>query len=732
MKDTMSERYTQTANAAYATEVENGLIDIRKIFVVLRRWWWLIALIMTAITLMTAVMLFRTTPIYKATSLLEIRQEERNVIDVSEIESVIVDQEFLNTQIELLQSESLIAETVQSLNLLTDPYLAPLGSESWAGLTRDQRLSTVVNSFENKLTVSVVGRSLLIRVSFEHPDANKAALITNALTENYINTGLARKFNATKFAREFLEDRLRTVRTSLEKAERELVAYATQNDIIIVDGEDTRESSGSLDMTALKTLNEALTTASLERVSAQTAYEQSESSSFSADVLSNQALARLRADRVALNSEYLEKQAIFMPGFPEMVELKARIDLFDQEIATKTGEIVQAQREQLKREFEQAQVREQDLRARVAALKVSVVDVREKSIDYNIFKRQVETERTQYDALLQRLKEVSVSDDLGSNLVEVVDTAQAPRNPFKPNRMRGIALALLLSGALGFGVAYILELMDNHVKGPEDVKSKLGQILMGAIPLTKTPDDLLQTLSDPQSGLAESYGSLRTNLQYSGPDGGPRVIQMTSTRSGEGKSVTSLAIALRFAGAGKKTLLIDADMRLPTFLANPAQPTIGLSGVLTTRTDIAREIQTTTHNNLDLLPSGSGVPNPAELLSSARFDELLAHARSSYDYVVVDGPPVLGLADAPVIGAKVDATLMIVESKGLRTPNIKAAIERLSYSGTKILGVVLTKYKAQSKGYGDYYQYAYGDAANTYKTPKKQTKTKTKRKFTLG
>ena len=713
-------------------EAEAGLIDFWQILRVLQRWWWLIALIVTLITAATAVILFRATPMYKASALLEVKQEERNVVNVSEVESIVVDQEFLTTQIELLQSESLIESTVESLNLLRDPYLAPLDNPEWQALPRDEKVRSVVFNFGGNLNVTPVGRSLLIRVSFEHDNPAQAAKITNELTKNYIDNGLARKLNATAFASSFLEERLETVRASLEGAERELVSYASENDIIIVNGEDAQDATGSLDMTALKTLNTELTTASVARAEAETAYNQSLQSSFTNELLDNDALSRLKAARIDLNSEYLEKLSIYKPSFPEMLELKSRINLYDEEIEDKTREIISSARNKYKDDYERAQSKESDLRGRVSALKTSVVDVREKSIDYNILKRQVETERTQYEALLQRLKEVSVADDLGSDLVQVVDKAQTPRFPFKPNRLRGILLALILSSALGFGIAYAIELIDDHIKGPDDVKTKLNQIIMGVIPISKDPDELLTELVDPQTSVSEAYSSLRTNLQFSGPDGGPRVIQITSTRSGEGKSVSSLGTALRFAGLGQKVLLVDADMRLPTFMQT-GNASIGLSGVLTSRTDFASQIQKTRYEGLDLLPSGVTVPNPSEILASERFDEFLEFARNNYAYVIIDSPPVLGLADAPILGAKVDATLLVIEAKRLRTPNIKASLERLRNSGTKVLGIVLSKYKAQSKGYMDYYQYTYGDGANSYSESVKDAskKRKSKRKFEL-
>lgn len=710
-------------------EEYGGLIDLWLILRIFQRWGWLIALITILFPAIMAIFLHRATPIYRATSLLEVKQEERNVIDVSEVDKVIVDQEFLTTQIELLKSESLIEDTIETLNLLSDSYLAPLDDEAWVVLPRDERLRSLVVTFKNSLRVAPVGRSRLIKVSFEHSDPQKAAQISNILTENYISNGLSRKLNATAFARKFLEDRLKSVRSSLDKAERDLVKYATDNDIIIMDGDNGKISSGgSLDKTALKTIDAELTLASIARVEAEIIYQQSSQETLGAEVLNNTALSDLKAKLLELNSEYQEKLAIFKPAYPEMIELKARINMFEKEIVLQEEAITSSSNRSFKNAYDLAFAKEQDLLNRFNNLKKSVVDIREKSINYNIIERQVETERTQYEALLQRLKEVSVSDDLGSNLVEVVDEAKPPRDPFKPNRLRTLLLTILLSGALGFGLAYVIEFIDDRIKTPDDVKNKLKQIIMGVIPISNTPDNLIVDLENSQATLAEAYASLRTNLQFSSADGGPQIIQLTSTRSGEGKSVSALGISLRYAGIGKSVLLIDADMRRPTFLQG-GKPSIGLSGLMTQRVEFGEEIQVTRYPGLHLLPSGVIVPNPSELLASERFDDLLEWAKSNYEYVIIDSPPVLGLADAPLLGAKVEATLLIVDAGILRTPNIKASIERLHNSGTNILGVVLTKYKAPTKGYMDYYQYTYGNKANNYSNASEDKKSK--RSFSL-
>ena len=679
----------------------------------------------------TYLSLKNTIPLYSATATLNVKQQTRNIVDGdnrSGIERIINNQAFLLTQIELLKSEKLAEDVVVSLNLINDDNFIAVGQSS--SMSREQKVRFATNILKNKLSVEPVGSSRIIEISFIHTDPKKAALIANTVTKNFISNSLESEVNSTRFAREFLEGRLVTVRQSLEDAERGLVEYASANNIIRLQSEDDSGANGDLATSSLVTLDEKLTLAQLDRIQAESAYNASLTSSFLIETLESSTLTNLKKERTALNSEYLEKLKIFKPEYPDMLELQSRIELFDREIAQETDLIVQGQRNELKRKFELTKVAEADLTQRVQELKSSVVSTREKSIDYNILQRQVETERTQYEALLQRLKEVSVSDDVGSNLVEIVDPASAPRYPFSPKRMRALLLALLTSTAAALGLTIAIEIIDNKVRTPLDVKNKLSLSTMGVIPKDKDPENILTTVQDAQSSLSEGYASLKANLKYSTSNGGPSSVQFTSTKSGEGKSVSSLGLAVRYANDDIKTLLIDADMRRPTF--NPVSgEALGLSGVLTDDVNFEAGVSATAIPNLHLMKSGLRVTNPSGLLSSARFDELLAWAEENYDFVIVDGPPVLGLADATIIGAKVAATLLVVEAEKLRTPRITSSIERLSISGTKVIGVVLTKYNDARKGYGyGYYDYKYGGSGRSgiKKIGKSQ---KEKQKFSL-
>lgn len=711
----------------YGEDSAEGSINFWQVLTVLRKWWWLIALISITATAYTTLQVSRITPMYKSEASLEVKQRERNITGTDAVDYIDADREFLNTQIQLLQSERLAKIVVDSLGV--SYFLEPADPEA-APLSREQKSLAAINQMRAGLEVTQVEWSRIFLLSYVHSDPKKAAEIVNTIAEKYIQSDLQRKYDATSDAREFLEARLETVKGSLATAERDLVEYASKNEIVFLEDEAGSGASGTLDKSALVILNNELTQAKSDLQKAQQSYESAQEGGFALEILSNPALKSLQEQRILLNSEYIEGLAVFKPAYPDMIELKSRIDLIDDTIADQHSSIITANLSSLKSEFEAAKSVTADLEQRVNKLKTDVVNTRERSIGYTIIKRQVDTDRAQYEGLLQRLKDISVADNIGTSLVEIIDLAKPAARPFAPNKRRSILSALLISSIFGFGLAFIIELIDDRIKHPDDIKAKLSLVTLGVIPHEKQSETLSDILKNPQSMIAEAYATLRANLQFSAMDGGPRLIQITSTQPGEGKSVSSLGLAMRYAGLGEKTLLIDADMRRPTFLSE-MENDIGLSGLLTTKTPIDDYIQETKTENLDLITSGNSVPNPSEILTSTRFDEILDYARENYAYVIIDSPPIIGLADAPVLSSKSDASVMVIEANHLRKKSILSAIERLSLTGRRPLGVILTKYKSNGGSYGYYDYYGEGKSNKHESAGKVFAKVSPKQKFSL-
>lgn len=691
--------------------------SLNELWRIVAKWWWLIAAITVACLLAAVVMSLLIKPEYRASATLEINPEGVQVVQMGELEPMRTgDREFLTTQAGLLRSRSLAERVVRSLNLANNENVVDPTSD------RTGRESQAADVLEQSITVNPTRDSRLIELSVESVDPELAARIANAYADNFIQSNLERRFEATSYARNFLEQRLGTVKGRLEASERQLVAYAQQQGIITLNvdsgsGEGGR-SEQSIDAASLVSLNEALSQARADRITAEQRYRQSQANRSTTEVLNNPTVQTLTAQRAQLQSEYQEKLGIFQPDYPQMVQLRSRIQSLDNAIRQETNNVSGAMRS----EYAAAVARENALQGRVSGLKSGLLNLRERSIQYTILQREVDTNRSLYDALLQRYKEVGVAGGVGANVVSVVDRAQVPSAPFKPNLPLNIIIGLIGGLLLGFGSAFALEWMDDTIKTPDDLTSKLGIAPLGVIPAAPKGEAVQQHLGDARSQISEAYQSVRAALQFSTDHGVPKTLLITSTRAAEGKSSSALAIAQTLASLGASVLLVDADLRKPTF-RGPSASSEGLSGLLAGSDNLQQCIHPTELEKLFLLPAGQIPPNPAELLASGRLALILAQAGEMFDHVVVDGPPVLGLADAPLLSSQCEGTVMIIESGAIRRVAVLNAIARLRSADSRIMGGVLTKFSATKAGYGYGYGYGYGDDAYAYRQgeePKKQ------------
>jgi len=303
--------------------------------------------------------------------------------------------------------------------------------------------------------------------------------------------------------------------------------------------------------------------------------------------------------------------------------------------------------------------------------------------------------------------------------VSVVDRADAPGMPFKPNLFLNLLLGMGFGLLAGLAAAVGLEFINDTVKTREDVRTKLRLPCLGAVPKTGARDTFVEDLKNPASVVSEAYSAIVAALRFSTESGMPKVLAVTSTQPGEGKSSTALAIAQNLARREKRVLLIDSDLRKPAFKA--ATDKVGLSKLLTAEDSIAAHVVETQHANLWLLPSGPVPPNPADLLATNRIRKIIAEASDRFDMVVIDGPPTLGLADSPLLASVAGAVLFVIESGRTRTRAAIEALNRLEATGTHVLGATLTKSKEHS-GYGySRYGYAYGYGYGRGKIDKKRT-----------
>lgn len=663
------------------------------------------------------------TPIYTAQAMLQIDREAARVFDsesVTPSESLVQGEEFFQTQYGLLRSRSLAERVIESLGLASsDEALVALGAEvprslgSAAARAAQRRASALVAVQEN-LSVSPIRGSRLVAVGYDNPNPAVAARIANGFAENFIQANLDRKFESSSYARTFLEERIAQTKDRLESAERQLVAYAANQQIINIseagEGGDTSGASRSLTSNNLVALNTALGEARAERVAAEERWRSARTAPLMTlpEVLQNPTIQRLSEQRAVLDASYQQKLSIYQADYPEMVQLRAQIEEAEGQIQTIAGNI----RSSIRSQYEIAANQERSLQAQVTGLTGDVLDLRDRSIQYNILQRELDTTRTLYEGLLQRYKEVGVTGNITANNISIVDRASVPEKPSKPNLLLNIALSALLGLGLGVVAALVLEALDETLATPDDAESKLGAPVLGVVPLLEKGQTTVDALADLRSGFSEAYYSLRTALQFSTPDGAPTSLLITSARPAEGKSTTAYAVALNLARVGRRVLLIDGDLRNPSMhRVVGVENERGMSNLLSGSANLESVVQRTSVKDLFFIPCGPLPPNPAELWGSDRLRQILGEARANFDHVVIDGPPVLGFADSPLLAAAVGAVVFVVESRGTRRGQARGALRRLRVGHARLLGVVLTKFSAKSTSFGGYdyaYDYKYG------------------------
>jgi capsular exopolysaccharide synthesis family protein len=691
-------------------------VSIGEIWRVILKWWWLIAGIILACVLAAFAISSLIQPVYRATTTLEVNREGVQPVQMGELQPMqIQDREFLNTQAGLLQSRQLAERVARTLNLANDPSVIS------ADLPPASREKAAAGLVAGSMKVEPVRDSRLLRLSIEHTSPELAARIANSFTENFIRSSLERRFENNRYAREFLEQRLAQTRRRLEDSERQLVAYARQQGIVTTNVDSGTGSNGRteqpIDAASLEAVNSALQQARTERITAEQRFRQAQVNRNTTEVLANPTVQTLTSQRAELQGQYQEKLGVFQPDYPQMVQLRARIQALDNAISQETRNVSGS----LRSELAAAQARENALAQRFESLKSGLLNLRQRSIQYTILQREVDTNRALYDTLLQRYREVGVAGGVGQNVISVVDQADVPGSPFKPNLPLNILLGLGAGLVLGFGAAFALEWMDDTIKTPEDVTSKLGLAPLGIIPAAAKGDNPTESLDDSRSQLSEAYQSVRTALQFSTAHGVPKTLSICSTRAGEGKSTSALSIARSIATLNARVLLIDADLRKPTFRA-PGKSN-GLSSFLAGSDSLEELIHPTNFENLYLLPAGKVPPNPAELLAGDRLPMLLERLQEQFDHIVIDGPPVLGLADAPLLASRCEGTLMVCEAGAIRRVAALSAVNRLRSVDSEMLGCILTKFSATRSGYGYGYGYGYGDDRYAYREgdePKKQ------------
>lgn len=681
------------------------------------RWLFLAAAIGAVAVGIAATLLM--TPIYRASTTIEIDREAAKVVEVHNVQAGDSgsDLQFYQTEFELLKSRSLAQLVVADLNLADDPSFVSRGSLSpWAKLRQllfgsgqaqqtpdlEARLKIAVDRAMLGLSIQPISSSRLVKLSFDSHDPARARQIANAFAESFIKANLDRRFEATAYARNFLDERLKELKLKLEESEKQLVAYAQKEQIVNVNEHQP------LIVSELASINDALAKVRGERIRNEQQWLQARSTDGLGlpEILDDKTIQAMREKRAILSADYRNKLSQFKPAFPDMLKLKAEIDEVDREIKASIAVV----KSSIQARYLASKNEEERLGSQLDKTKTDVLTMRSRSIGYTIIQREVDTNRTLYDGLLQRYKEVGVAGGVGTNNISIVDRAELPTSPYSPNATLNIGMALLAAMVLASAAAFLLEILDDTFKTPESVEEYLRLTVLGITPKFGR-SSAKEIVLDPHCPTSEAIRSLRTALQFSTEGGVPRSLLVTSSRPSEGKSSSAFLLAANFAQLGLRILLVDGDLRNPSLhRIIGASNEAGLSNYLV-GAEAADLYIDSGFPLLAFMPTGPLPPNPAELLAGPRMLSLLtSETEGRFDLVIVDGPPVIGLADALLLACVAAGTLLVVGANETRRGVAKAALKRLHFGRARMIGAVLSKYDARRVGYS----YSYGQGETTY------------------
>jgi len=689
------------------------------------------------------------TPIYQATASIEIQHVNPQFMDQGQLNpvreaSISYNNNDIQTQISVIQSRVLFKRAMEELRK-TRPsdYSLETGRVSAWRRALNLPQPEPEDGWESALfmaagstRVRAEGTTRIVAISADSTDPRMAAGFANTLANEYIEQNMESRWQMTQQTGAWLTRQLEEMRISLEESEENLNDYARRAGLLYTDAQ------GSVSDEKLSQIQAALSQAQTRRAAMQSRYELVSTSTPEAlpDVLNDSTLRDYQRELTGLRRQEAELATTYTPEHVSRKRVWAQIDSVERALAAERDAII----ERIRNDYTEALMLEKLLKEDYAEQSDLVTDQAAKSVQYNILKREVESNRDLYETMLQRLKSASVASALRASNVRVVDPAVVPEAPYKPQAMRNALLGVFLGGFLGIAFVIVRERMDHTLQDPGDVRFYLNVPELGVIPSAEKKAALriryrskdwnpprlasgekkdgagskcveLVTWQRQPSPIAESFRAALTSILFSGSGGfQPRVLTVTSASPSEGKTTVTCNLAIAMAEVSGRVLLIDGDLRKPRVhdIFGVAKES-GLSDILKDRKPIGAEllggsVQPTSVENLFVLPSGGESHSSTNLLYSERMNELLQLLERDFDMVLIDSPPMHQMPDARILGRMSDAVIMVVRSGQTTRDEALAARERITGDGTRILGAVLNSYNPKNSK-GGAYRYSYYD-----------------------
>jgi capsular exopolysaccharide synthesis family protein len=635
--------------------------------IVLRHKWTILSAMLVA-SVLGAVVSFSATPIYEALGRVVINREGADTAGLKNSDAGGTDSYddymvAMDTQTHVLQSDAIAKLVIRRLNLDSDPAFAGKGSVPVSAAVdatpaesrhiEPHREAGLVAKFHGSMQISSIPRTRLLEIRFSSPDPVLAAKAVNTLIDTYIEQNYKTRLDATMRTSDWLTQQLSELQMRVEESQEKLVRYQKAHGILGID------EKANIITSKLDELNKELTAAEGDRMQKESVYRLAKSGD--PDLLSNldqsSALIKLRGQEEDLHRQLAQASVHFQPTYPKVEELNQQLAAVQADIQTETARIAA----KYEKDYLAALGREKLLRASLENQKTEENQLNESAIEYSLLKRDVDSNRQLYEGLLQKLKEAGVMTGLRSSNVRIVDPASAPTVPSSPNIPRNLLMSLLVGLAGGLSLAFVMESRDTSIHSLEQVRMITALPSLAVIPLSSRPNRSLSAAKRlprsvaamasairPKSEIAEAYRALRTSILLSKTGKSAKILMVTSALPQEGKTTTSVNLAIVLAQHGSRVLLIEGDMRrsgISKILH--LQSDIGLSTLLGNNSVAETAILSVADvPNLSVLPAGPVALHPSEMLASARMRDLVRGLEPQFDHIIIDTPPVLSVTDA--------------------------------------------------------------------------------------
>jgi len=714
-KAAWTDRYLPAA--APAERAQPGqLIDVATVRGFVWRQRWILAGITALMLALGFILTLLTTPIFQATSVVRVDPEQGDIFEGESLTPSIALNyldSYLNTLAAVVESRALAEQVVDTLKLDKRPgFLKVTDADRPAGMSAQvwerERRKMAIEAVKANVSAEAPQLQRVVEIDYRSSEPALAAEIANAYADKLLTDDLRRNLQKNVYAQDYLRGEIAAIRGKLDDAQRQALSYARANGIIgeaMIQGEeDSSESAAPQTITAanLGSVGTSLSEARARRIAAEQRWRSIAGTPANnlPEFQASPAANNLLAERSRVAAQLSEQRVRYGAEHPQIRELEAQVETIDRQLGAIGNQIKAG----LRQEYDVARRQEAALAGELSRVSGETLDEQDRRVAFNQLNADAQALQTQLTTLLERYNQISASANVRPSTMTVLDRATVPVSPVSPNLLRNLLVALVLGIGLALALAVVRETLDDRLRSSEDVENKLGVPLLGVTPLVAGDETV-----DDSVALAEAHSSIRAAVDFALPHPNNNIVLLTSSQSVEGKTTTALALAGEYARLGKRVLLVDADLRRPSVAKRfgSARTAKGFAEVLSGDATIEEALLETPQANLDVLPVGAIPTNPVEVVSSYRAREFFEHHRARYDMIVIDSPPVMGLADAPLLSHLADGVVFVVESNRAHFGQAKTALRRLRDADANVIGVVLTKFRALEAGQSYDYQYAY-------------------------